>query len=96
MVYKFEPSIILEAIMLYIMYLILTSDHLFASWHRHRLGREEFHSYSITIKSVPMRTKQWVEKAITFELRIRTRNFHYPHIIITSHHMANYLLVSLM
>ena len=83
MVYKFEPSIILEAIMLAIMYLVLTSNHLFASWHHHHLGCEEFHTRKQS-NQFPMRTKQWVEKAITFELH--TRNF--PHNIYNN--LASY------
>ena len=41
---NYKPSIILEATTLAIMYLVLTSDHLFVSWHRYQVGCEEFHT----------------------------------------------------
>ena len=34
---NYKPLIILEAIMLAIMYLVLTSDHLFVSWHHYQV-----------------------------------------------------------
>ena len=41
---NYKPSITLEAITLGIMYLVLTSDHLFILWHRYQVGCEEFHT----------------------------------------------------
>ena len=35
---NYKPSIILEAITLAIMYLVLTGDHLFVSWHCYQVG----------------------------------------------------------
>ena len=65
---NYKPSTILEAIMLTIMYLVLTSDHLFISWHCYQLDPVEFHTRKQS-NQFPMRTKQWAfnRKAITFE-----------------------------
>ena len=54
---NYKPSIILEAILLAIMYVVLTSDHLFVSWHCYQVGCEEFHTRKQS-NQFPMRTKQ--------------------------------------
>ena len=56
---NYKRLITLEAIMLAIMYLVLTSDYLFVLWHRYRVGCEEFHTQK-QLNQFPMRTKQWV------------------------------------
>ena len=71
---KYKPLIILEAITLAIMYLVLTSDHLFVSWHRYQVGCEEFH----TRKQSNRFPKQWAFNRKGHNFRT-TRNFHCPH-----------------
>ena len=55
---NYRPSILLKAITLAMMYLILTSNHLFVLWHRYQVGCEEFHNRKQS-NQFPMRTKQW-------------------------------------
>ena len=55
---NYKPSIILEAIMLAIMYLVLTNDHIFISWHRYQVVCEEFHTRKQS-NQFSMRTNQW-------------------------------------
>ena len=58
---NYKPSIILEAIMLAITYLVVTSDYLFVSWHHYQVDCEEFHTQKQS-NQFPMRTKQCTEK----------------------------------
>ena len=78
---NYKPSIILEAIMLAVMYLVLSSDHLLVSWHRYQVSCEKFHTFK-QLNQFPMRTKQWAfnRKGHNF---LTTMNFHYPQIYIT-------------
>ena len=78
---NYKTSIILEAITLAIMYLVLTSDRLFVSWHHYQVGCEKFHTRKQSIQ-FPMRTKQWAFNRKGHNFRT-TKNFHYPHILIT-------------
>ena len=55
---KHKPLITIEAITLAIMDLVLTSDHVFVSWHRYQVGCEGFHTQK-QLNQFPMRTKQW-------------------------------------
>ena len=56
--------------MLAIMYLVLTSNHLFVSWHCYQVGCEDIHTQK-QLSQFPMRTKHGhlIEKVITFELQ---------------------------
>ena len=67
---NYKPLIILEAITLAIMYLVLTSDHLFVSLHRYQVVCEEFHARKQS-NQFSVKTKQWAfnRKAITFKLQ---------------------------
>ena len=76
-------SIILEAITLAIMYLVLTSNHLFVLWHCYQVGCEEFHTRKQS-NQFPMRTKQWAFNRKGHNFRTK-RNFHYPHINLASY-----------
>ena len=55
---NYKPSSILEAITLAIMYLLLTSNHLFISWHRYQVACEDCHSRKQS-NQIPIRIKQW-------------------------------------
>ena len=67
---NYKPLIILEAVTLTIMYLVLTSDHLFVLWHCYQVDCEELHARKQS-NQFPMRTKNGhlIEKGITFELQ---------------------------
>ena len=73
---NFKPLIILEAIMLAIKYLVLTSDHLFVLWHRYQVSCEELHARK-QLNQFPMRTKQWAFNRKGHNFRT-TKNFTIP------------------
>ena len=56
--FTYKPSVILVVITPAIMYLVLTSHHLFILWHHYQVGCEEFHNRK-QWNQFPMRTKQW-------------------------------------
>ena len=64
-------GIILEVITLAIMCLVLTSNHLFVSWHHYQVSPEDFilKNNQISFPRGQTNNGHLIEKAITFERR---------------------------